>query len=562
MMRRTPIASLGLGAAFVTTFLGFAWRARFLAPYADDWDLLAALQDTAPLTRSLWRLHNEHLILVPRLLVWLDFWLWGWPGWALFIVGLASHAAVAAVLIDCARQRHTRFIGRLLSGTVLVLVFLTYQLQGVVFPGSVMLPLVTACASLAFWTLCRAPSDGMLPLWRHVVLSAVFAVAAMLSLTNGLAVPFVLALVSGAIGLSSRVTIVFLLLGLAGAWLRYAVGGMPSPSFTMVPSRVAAFGLAFLGGPLASVSVPLAVTVGGVSVLGALWALWTIWQERRDGFPVSRSNATLAAILLFGLIAAGMIAPSRAQLGLGNAAQSRYVILVSAYWAAVMLLAVPRSVGTFGRRSLAVVLPALALLALPLQVLVGIVWVAKADHLATASLALATGVWDDEWVSRIHPLGERSIRPLIGPLAARGVAFLLFPERDTFSDVTALVRPCDGHVLALDPTFGGQGSTGLRIQGFVRDRGAALLVSDRSGLIRGKAAAAPLVPFGRASANDFVRLAIDQITRRGDPVEPSWLGFSARGAGPPYIAELRDTHGGLVCQVQMACCTATSTAAY
>ena len=87
--------SLWAGWIFVALFAYYSVRAKFSIPYVDDWSWLASLQDH-PWTTGLWSPHNEHVIVIPRLLVWLDFWIWGWPGYVTLAAGVLSHAVMAA----------------------------------------------------------------------------------------------------------------------------------------------------------------------------------------------------------------------------------------------------------------------------------------------------------------------------------------------------------------------------------------------------------------------------------------------------------------------------------
>ena len=126
-------------------------------------------------TKGLWSPHNEHVIVIPRLLVWLDFWIWGWPGYATLIAAILSHAAMAAILISTCRGR-PRDEARLLTGAVLMLMFLTYELQGVVFPSSVNFPLVAVFATLAIASLARcADARNQRGVTRWVLISAVLS---------------------------------------------------------------------------------------------------------------------------------------------------------------------------------------------------------------------------------------------------------------------------------------------------------------------------------------------------------------------------------------------------
>ena len=188
----------------------------------------------------------------------------------------------------------------------------------------------------------------------------------------------------------------------------------------------------------------------------------------------------------------------------------------------------------------AVLLPTLACAMLPMQIFVCRVWAAKADHLSVASLALTVGVNDRDWIWRIHQGGNVYIDPVLPQLRARGVEFLSFPEfGKTIGDPGSNSPACEGAIEGIDP---GTASSGLRVQGHLRERGLLLHVIDRDRRVQGMAKPAPVVRHGRANANDFVWAEIDMLSGRL-PAEGDWLGFAARGSGPPYMAQLVDASG-------------------
>ena len=101
-------------------------------------------------------------------------------------------------------------------------------------------------------------------------------------------------------------------------------------------------------------------------------------------------------------------------------------------WASLLIAGMP-ALGPNRRlgQVAAIVLPGMAILALPLQVLVGKVWSAKADHLDTASLVLAVGVRRRRLDRRIDPLGASHLDLYSPHLRARGAQFRRFPTGDT-----------------------------------------------------------------------------------------------------------------------------------
>ena len=424
------LATLNLlaGAAFAATFVYYAFDARFQVPYIDDWTFLATLFQPHPFSSGLWQLHNEHIVVIPRLLLWMDFWFWGWPGYATLLAALAGHAVIAGVLVAACRDRGPDEV-RLVAGALLVLSFLTYTLQGAVFAGTAVFPLVAALSTLAFACLAQcAENRDRRSIARWASLAGLMCVLAMLCLTNGLLVPFILMSLAILLRLPLRIPLAFFALGLAGAIARYALGEVPASAFVASPAGIVRFGLAMLAGPFASVSPTIGVWIGAaISALAAV-VVWRFVRARMR----TPADYLVIGILAFVFASFGMAALARTQFGLSVAAESRYVDLAMLAWASLLIAGRPalgpnRLLGQVA----AVVLPGLAILTLPLQVLVGKVWSAKADHLDTASLVLAVGVDDGDWIWRLNPLGHGHIDPVLEHLRARGSRSLPFPTADS-----------------------------------------------------------------------------------------------------------------------------------
>jgi hypothetical protein len=544
-VRRASSLNFCGGVVAAVLFVCFALRDHFSVPYIDDWSFLASLQDR-PFTKGLWQLHNEHIIVIPRLVLWLGFWIWGWPEYATLIAALLSHATILAVFVVIAYRGRDRDEARLLIGSLLVLVFLTYELQGAVFPGALLFPLVAAFSTLAMALLSKgAASVDQASRSRWVRASAVMSALAMLCLTNGLVVPFVLSGMAWLVRLRRRDVIGFLVLGAASIMFRYRLGGTPSTAFLASPAAIVRFGFALLAGPIASVSPKLAVVIGGVFVGTAVWMFWRIYRERSD--------TLLAGIVGFVLASAAVAAIARAQFDLSVAAESRYADLAAIGWASLLLLAFrPGSAWRPSGKLAVATLTTLTIAALPLQVFVGRVWAAKADHLDVASLVLTVGVHDDDWIWRIHPLGMSHIEPVLPQLRSRGVKFLNFPEKGQIvSNPPRQTHGCTGNTKAIDP--GRDVSSGFRVQATVAEPGHQLRILDRDMRVRGLAKPAPVVLDARATANDFVWAELELLTSRARS-DVNWLGFADWGSGPPYTAELLDARGQLVCEAAVACC--------
>lgn len=547
-VRIAAAASLGTGVLYGITFVYFSLRARFTVPYVDDWSLLSSLRQD--LITALFQPHNEHIMTVPRLLVWADFWIWGWPGYASYAAALLAHAAVVAVFLGLSRASgYTPLESRLLIGWVLVTTSTTYALQGAVFPAAVNFSLVLGLGAVAIGLVAYSPLAPGSTRWALAALLP--ALLAMFSVTNGLAIPIVLVGLSICLRRPRSVTAAFIGLVVLGAATRYLLVGVPPSAFAGSLTAMVAFALSVLAGPLGSLSPRVALSVGAAIAVCGVLAGWRLWCS------ASRSpiEALVAGSFAFVGLSAAMTAIGRAQFDPSVAAESRYWELASIAWACLPYLLIrPGSMAGRLVPTLAVVMPTLAFVALPAQMFVGRVWATKADHLRIAGLTLTTDVRDDDWIWTLHPLGDTAIGPALPLLRDRDVGFLRFPERG--ETVPGEAAPaCEGEPVR---AFEAAATDGLRIQAWVAQPGQAIRIVDRESRARGLAWPAPPVFDPRAGVNDFVWARIDVLTGRISS-EGHWMGLSARGAGEPYIAHLLGEHGQVICTAPVTCCSAPPT---
>lgn len=100
---------------------------------------------------------------------------------------------------------------------------------------------------------------------------------------------------------------------------------------------------------------------------------------------------------------------------------------------------------------------------------------------------------------------------------------------------------------AIDPNLGNEPSTGLRIAASLYEGGDLLIITDAQAKVRGLARVAPVAAYGRATPDDIVRGVAQTLLHTDRSAGRSWIGFAARGDGPPYRAELRNHRGNLIC---------------
>ena len=103
--RRLTTLQLVVGAGFVVSFVAFAIWARFSVPYRDDWDwLLWVLKRPLTLGRF-FEPHNEHVIVLVRVLLVLQYWLEGSRGHVIFAASLAAQLGTGWITLREIRRR-------------------------------------------------------------------------------------------------------------------------------------------------------------------------------------------------------------------------------------------------------------------------------------------------------------------------------------------------------------------------------------------------------------------------------------------------------------------------
>ena len=377
-----PNVQLAIGLIYVASFVGFAVRGRFAFPYRDDWDWLRVLFTRPLLLPYLFEPHNEHLIPLPRALFALQFKLEGTTGYLLFAIALATQVVIGLAFWRQIRARWPAQadMRRFALGLAAVNVFFTYQLQSIVLVAGVLFPMVLMFAVVA----CAAAVSES---WAIAIAATI---GAMLTTTNGLIVPLVVTVLVAASPRPNRIWVLFAALeavSIGGylAVVREPWNHAPVPADQAwawtSPTAALSFFLAFFSSAVTYAGPVAGVLAGTVCFGVACSALWDVFVARRgDALPIERF---VAALLLFTIVTAAMTTVGRAQFGIIQAAQSRYASFTVVFWAALIVWALSRFEVTsqWGRWKRGVMAATImcTIAGLAAQVVVGILWVAKAD---------------------------------------------------------------------------------------------------------------------------------------------------------------------------------------
>ena len=426
-----------------------------------------------------WAQHNEHRIVLARMLFWLDHTWFGDAGVLLLVVNYLCVLGAAWVLYAFLRRldvsgRHGRWqrltFGLFLSGWLFAWIqegnlVVGFQAQ---FFLAFLLPLA------AFFWLARALESGR-P--REFMLACLFGVASVGAMANGvLVLPLMLVLsLLSRCRWSWRIALLVAALALPAVYfhdyVRPSYHGSALDELKHNPAGVVQFALVYLGAPFHHLigdtyfQEGLPSFFGFVLVVGTaaafVQALWT-----RQASPYLLGLFLFIAYVVGSALATG---GGRLQAGLDQALTSRYSTPALMAWAAFWVVAYHSSdrVRYFGLRlaaamSLLMVLHQFDVLNRPAQ--------SAADR-EMAALALELGVRDEEAILNVYPFVDSALTIAGKARVLRVSVFDRYPFRglrDEWGRAVALTEvrePCVGSLDLVRPIAGASGY--LKIEGWM-----------------------------------------------------------------------------------------------
>ncbi|MFM0273729.1 hypothetical protein PQQ59_24300 [Paraburkholderia aspalathi] len=457
-MRLTTTAAwlLGLCGLFVVVSCVIGVVGSYSpVPYWDQWNgSLGGYIRFADNWSVLWEQHNEHRLLLPRLIFWADI---RWFGGRNVVDLLANLVLLGALSVTVGRTvsrgvRLTWTEGIALAGVIATMAFswmqdenLTWGFQNQWFGAYLF-------AMLAFDALARSRDTS--GLGRQFLLALLYGAFAACWMASGLLVLPVLVAFSLYLGLSKRHVA---LLGLAtafvwAAYFRHYVSpsehGSVLSSVRHHPIEMAEYVLLYLGGPVwaATAQLPLTYLAGAIVVVATLVGLW-LGRSREIRAPA------LLAFTVFVCGSAFITAGGRLPFGLESAFAHRYTTSSLFAWLS-LLLYFWVNVRRPQARAVNAGLFALALAAvLSYQ---SAAFMPDRDVLFArrlAGLALREDVYDSEWTHAVYPAVEQ-LRITAQAAQARGLSIFkrCTPDYPCAPEQPTASRSCDGAIDLIKPT--------------------------------------------------------------------------------------------------------------
>jgi hypothetical protein len=341
----SPLAHLTLLAGIATALFAAALTVRSYmpCPYWDQWTFIADIARGARPSswQWLWSQHNEHRLVITRLLVWGDFAFFGARGISLFVEMYVIQILQWAVIVY-ALERLAGFpqsLKRTIEGLFAFCMFHPNQMENLTWAFQVSFVLCFAIGTVAL--IAVAYFEQIPARWRG---SALVALA--------------LSPLAASMNLSAGLLMAPILLGLA------CVKRLPWKTLAMLASAYSLSFLAYLHGynspagssPISSISQPKSLLLYVLTYLDASWRLILPGQYRlastlslivlfallvqvlRSRTCVTNFELFCLAECSFVLITAFATAAGRLHFGVEQALSSRYQTPAMLYWAAFFSL--------------------------------------------------------------------------------------------------------------------------------------------------------------------------------------------------------------------------------
>lgn len=528
----------GLITIVAAIYLSFA--AHLIGPYWDMWgEISFVAHPTGSVLHWLWAQHNEHRILLPKLVMMIDYHLFRGRDIFSLALSFATQFVGIALLLWVFRvwggMRGPAL--RTLAGLAALCFFSTSQWENFVSGFQITFTFVGVFFMLAIIALLLsrqqpAQFEGGRE-WGYVVAAVLAGVASTYSAANGVLVWPVL--VTVAIAQHSRKRVITFISSFAVVTLfsyLYHYVSPPQHANPLVsirhPLLMLLYMSKYVGSPLNWGHPLLATVVGATGLFAAVLAIAVIFFR-----PAKRSISMLmGSLLLFVLGSAFLTALGRLSFGTDQAFSGRYetfsLLLWLALGALVLKLAAQRSTSaTIALQIVILLIMSLASLRLPHPL-------AEARQRAVnsnaATIALITGVYDKPVLQMVYPVadvpwqGAHDMKQQgTSMFATRLAADLNQPLQSRFS---VRSQPCWGGVdqVLRVPT---EGRDGLRVSGWAWDSvhrrrvGRIIFVAD--GKIIGYAE--------RGFIRPFIHMRLASRTAN----DTGWLGYVEPLVAPPSV---------------------------
>lgn len=477
--------------AFAIGAAGFWWLAVYGAvnayspvPFWDMWDgyLAFFVNSGSGKWGVWWAQHNEHRILLARLLFWMDLAWFDGLGWFLICVNYLLLAS-AGWLFWRAWQENSQGQNEFVGFFLIAWIISWTQYQNLTWGFQSQFILAQLLPLAAFYQLHRfAASDGANQ--RAFLLACVLGVLSIGSMANGVLALPLMTFYALLTRLGRRRTLMLALLSCAcllGYFIDYQAPqghGSLSQALRENPLGLASYVLIYLGNPFYSfvrggeIGLRVAQLAGAFLVMVSAGYAWlALRDQKRPTLPL----AMLVFILYIGGTAVGA-AGGRLMFGVEQALKSRYATPALMAWAALFVLMAPQ-LNRWAREKRWIAWGPFAIMfVLMLPVQLGAL--SSNDDMLferrVAALALELGIQDQAQISHVYPSAEAALSlakiPVERNLSIFGIPPFEDAKKKIGTDAAILEgqRICQGRIEKIQRVD--QDTRHLQVHGWAFDR--------------------------------------------------------------------------------------------
>jgi hypothetical protein len=325
----------------LVSIIWISWRNAAMVPISDEWsmgDLLAKVEAGTLSGGDLWAVHNEHRIVLSRLISLPVVLLLDWNRFAHLLIALAIVLISLALFLRAAWQSIPWRPAAVAASVPIVALCLSLtRFENWMLPFTDKIPTVFVVA-ICVWALSARE-------WRTSSLSWAIsgAVVASLSSLGGL---FVWLAFGPAVLVASRRAFAGWVVAAAVTGGMYFQGYAPSfnaptvkPVPRLGPSESLGFLFAYLGAPIGYPHLELAAAFGVVGAMVVLIAILVLADPRWRDMSLIRHGTVWLGLAAFAGMSAGAILAGRGGIfGPASALYSRFHAFSSLWWIAAIVL--------------------------------------------------------------------------------------------------------------------------------------------------------------------------------------------------------------------------------
>jgi len=476
-----------IAAWFVVLAVLGAVRTYTPIPVSDMWDGNVEFfgKVSAGHWSAWWAPHNEHRIVLARMLFWLDMALFGGESKFLIVANYLLQVMFVVVFrqfllasLDRPEQQPLR---RCLTLYICACVFFWSQEGNLTWGFQSQFILAQLLPLSALLALYHSVTVG--PNRRAAfVLAVMLGVASLGTMANGVLALPVLTLYAGLTRQPRARVLLLVALAIVSPWL-YHLGFAPSDHSALEAIRQDPIGtlrflLLYLGSPFyyiaRNIDFPQARNVaaifGAIFLAGSAWV--TLREARQRPLPPLQL-ALLAFIVYIGGTAAGTTV-GRVAIGEIQALSSRYTTPAMMAWCALLVLFAPSiaALGKVWRTAILTLLVLMLLCAVPEQRRAALRHRDEAFQQFVAGIAIGMHIQDDEQIHVIYPFARRAVEIGEAAVAQRISLYSHTPYQESARAIGSSLRHlpstvCRGSIdgiddIPSDPRF-------VRVRGWIGD---------------------------------------------------------------------------------------------